>query len=92
MKISHLNKHLFENFKSYLKLTVYNKWLDRKDVVDKLRDVKQVSSWVYKENIDNLLYKKAMAVNSWYTRIIGLDEVKIYQDRVISLQVRLSSF
>lgn len=34
-----------------------------------------------------LIYQKITNLNNWYTKIIGLDEVKLYQDRVSSLQV-----
>lgn len=30
---------------------------------------------------------KIRDLNNWYTKIIGLDEVKLYQDRVVTLQV-----
>lgn len=33
---------------------------------------------------------KVRDINNWYTRIIGLDEVRLYQDRVASLQVSSS--
>lgn len=29
---------------------------------------------------------KIRDLNNWYTRIIGLDEVRYYQDRVVTLQ------
>lgn len=35
---------------------------------------------------------KVRDLNNWYTRIIGLDEVKLYQDRVFALQVRKFKF
>lgn len=35
-----------------------------------------------------LIYQRIVNLNKWYTKIIGLDEVKAYQDRVTSLQVR----
>lgn len=38
-----------------------------------------------------LAYKKVQEVNSWYTKIIGLDEVKLSQDRVLQLQVNSES-
>lgn len=36
----------------------------------------------------DLLYQKMTTLNNWYTRILGLDEVKLYQDRVVNLQVQ----
>lgn len=35
---------------------------------------------------------KIRDLNNWYTRIIGLDEVKYYQDRVVTLQVSFILF
>lgn len=35
------------------------------------------------------VYGKIKDVNTWYTKIIGLDEVKLYQDKVTHLQERL---
>lgn len=40
-----------------------------------------------KENRQTIVYDKIYSINKWYTRIIGLDEVKILQDKVISIQV-----
>lgn len=34
-----------------------------------------------------IVLDKIKDLNNWYTRIIGLDEVKLYQDRVVTLQV-----
>lgn len=34
-------------------------------------------------------YRKIQDVNNWYTKIIGLDEVRLYQDKVARLQVSL---
>ncbi|XP_063930143.1 uncharacterized protein LOC135142378 [Zophobas morio] len=34
-------------------------------------------------------HKKVASLNSWYTKFLGLDEVKLYQDRVVALQERL---
>lgn len=36
---------------------------------------------------EEVLYKRINDINKWYTKIIGLDEVKLYQDRVFDLQV-----
>ncbi|EFA05183.1 uncharacterized protein LOC100142136 [Tribolium castaneum] len=33
--------------------------------------------------------KKIQSLNNWYTRFLHLDEVKLYQDRVVALQERL---
>ncbi|KRT80007.1 hypothetical protein AMK59_7242 [Oryctes borbonicus] len=38
---------------------------------------------------DDVVYKKMNDINKWYTKIIGLDEVKLYQDRVFDLQQKL---
>ncbi|KAI4454863.1 amiloride-sensitive sodium channel-related [Holotrichia oblita] len=38
---------------------------------------------------EDVVYKKINDINKWYTKIIGLDEVKLYQDRVFDLQQRL---
>ncbi|KAB0791204.1 hypothetical protein PPYR_12779 [Photinus pyralis] len=38
---------------------------------------------------EEIIYKKAAEANAWYTRILGLDEVKFYQQRVITLQEKL---
>ncbi|XP_022902778.1 mitochondrial potassium channel-like [Onthophagus taurus] len=38
---------------------------------------------------EKIIYKKVNDLNSWYTRVIGLDEVKLYQDRVVDLQDKL---
>lgn len=35
---------------------------------------------------------KVRDLNNWYTRIIGLDEVKYYQDRVVTLQVSIKNY
>jgi hypothetical protein len=34
-------------------------------------------------------HKKIASLNTWYTKLLGLDEVKLYQDRVVALQERL---
>lgn len=41
---------------------------------------------------EDVIYKKISDINRWYTRIIGLDEVKLYQDRVFDLQVCIFLF
>lgn len=40
-----------------------------------------------KDEQKKILYDKIVNLNKWYTKVIGLDEVKLYQDRVTSLQV-----
>lgn len=40
-----------------------------------------------KENRQTIVYNKISDLNKWYTQIIGLDEVKKLQDKVINLQV-----
>lgn len=40
-----------------------------------------------KEENRRIMYEKLDRLNKWYVKIIGLDEVKLYQDRVTSLQV-----
>lgn len=36
----------------------------------------------------SFIYDKFSILNNWYTRLIGLDEVRVYQDRVVILQVK----
>lgn len=43
----------------------------------------------YMQANKELAYKKVQEANKWYTRIIGLDEVKVSQNKVIQLEVRL---
>ncbi|KAK5637937.1 hypothetical protein RI129_012232 [Pyrocoelia pectoralis] len=38
---------------------------------------------------EEIIYKKVAEANHWYTRVLGLDEVKFYQQRVITLQEKL---
>lgn len=38
---------------------------------------------------EEVVYKKINDINKWYTKIIGLDEVRLYQDRVFDLQQKL---
>ncbi|KAK4878104.1 hypothetical protein RN001_010610 [Aquatica leii] len=38
---------------------------------------------------DEIFVKKVTAANNWYTRILGLDEVKFHQQRVVALQEKL---
>lgn len=40
-----------------------------------------------KETNQAVMYDKISNLNKWYTNIIGLDEVKIVQDKVIVIQV-----
>ncbi|KAF2904467.1 hypothetical protein ILUMI_01707 [Ignelater luminosus] len=40
---------------------------------------------------DEVIYKKVGELNKWYTRVLGLDEVKLYQERVVTLQEKLLS-
>ncbi|KAJ8929891.1 hypothetical protein NQ314_017375 [Rhamnusium bicolor] len=42
-----------------------------------------------KEEKKRIMYEKFVKLNNWYTKIIGLDEVRMYQDRVTSLQEQL---
>ncbi|XP_018565697.1 uncharacterized protein LOC111692935 [Anoplophora glabripennis] len=48
----------------------------------------QYLSKVREEN-KKLMYDKLNRLNKWYVKVIGLDEVKLYQDRVTSLQDQL---
>ncbi|KAJ8954212.1 hypothetical protein NQ318_005807 [Aromia moschata] len=41
-----------------------------------------------KEN-RKIVYNKINDLNKWYTKVIGLDEVKLYQDKVTALQEQL---
>lgn len=41
-----------------------------------------------RENNQRIVYNKISDINKWYTKIIGLDEVKMLQDKVINIQVR----
>lgn len=34
------------------------------------------------------MFERIRSINNWYTKIIGLDEVRLYQDRVANLQVQ----
>ncbi|KAF5284157.1 hypothetical protein FQR65_LT00157 [Abscondita terminalis] len=38
---------------------------------------------------DEIIVKKVTEANNWYTKVIGLDEVKLHQQRVLDLQERL---
>ncbi|CAH2013176.1 unnamed protein product [Acanthoscelides obtectus] len=40
-----------------------------------------------KEEKKKIVYDKLVNLNKWYTKIIGLDEVKLSQDKVTALQV-----
>lgn len=40
-----------------------------------------------KESNQSIVYNKISNLNKWYTKIIGLDEVKMLQDKVITIQV-----
>lgn len=40
-----------------------------------------------KETNQAIMYDKITNLNKWYTNIIGLDEVKHLQDKVINIQV-----
>nr|XP_023018682.1 uncharacterized protein LOC111507579 [Leptinotarsa decemlineata] len=42
-----------------------------------------------KEEKKKIVYDKIANLNKWYVKIIGLDEVKLYQDRVTALQEQL---
>lgn len=41
----------------------------------------------FKENRQTIVYDKLSDLNKWYTKVIGLDEVKSLQDKVIQIQV-----
>lgn len=41
----------------------------------------------FKENKQTIVYDKLSDLNKWYTKVIGLDEVKTLQDKVIHIQV-----
>lgn len=41
----------------------------------------------FKENKQIVVYDKLSDLNKWYTKVIGLDEVKTLQDKVINIQV-----
>lgn len=40
-----------------------------------------------KKDQQQIVFDKIKHLNRWYTKIIGLDEVKVYQERVTALQV-----
>lgn len=40
-----------------------------------------------KDSRQAVVYNKISDINKWYTKIIGLDEVKCLQDKVINIQV-----
>uniref|UniRef100_A0A6P7FZU0 Uncharacterized protein LOC114332697 n=1 Tax=Diabrotica virgifera virgifera TaxID=50390 RepID=A0A6P7FZU0_DIAVI len=42
-----------------------------------------------KKDQRKIVFERIEHLNKWYTKIIGLDEVKVYQDRVTSLQDQL---
>lgn len=58
-----------------------------KQVLDQLATNVRLGATVTLNTVNGLMYKKINDANKWYTRVIGLDEVKLYQDRVVDLQV-----
>lgn len=55
-----------------------------------LKTIDTISSKIDATGVKDSLYKNIIGINQWYTRILGLDEVKQFQDRVILLQVSQS--
>lgn len=52
-------------------------------------NVDVVNSQILNYIKNEVVYKRVYALNAWYTRIIGLDEVQLYQNRVVTLQEKL---
>lgn len=52
-----------------------------------LQTIDTISSKIDATRVKENFYKNIISINQWYTRILGLDEVKQFQDRVILLQV-----
>lgn len=40
-----------------------------------------------KEENKKVMFEKINRLNKWYVKVIGLDEVRLHQDRVTTLQV-----
>lgn len=47
-------------------------------------------SSIPREKLTQKLAKKGTEVNNWYLKTIGLDQVKVMQDRVVTMQVRFN--
>ncbi|XP_045466932.1 uncharacterized protein LOC123675588 [Harmonia axyridis] len=54
-----------------------------------LQTIDTISSKIDATRVKENFYKNIISINQWYTRILGLDEVKQFQDRVILLQEKL---
>ncbi|XP_044763203.1 uncharacterized protein LOC123320095 [Coccinella septempunctata] len=53
------------------------------------KTIDNISSKIDATGVKDSLYKNIISINQWYTRVLGLDEVKQFQDRVILLQEKL---
>ncbi|KAL3270677.1 hypothetical protein HHI36_021205 [Cryptolaemus montrouzieri] len=51
--------------------------------------IDSISSKIDSTKVKDNIYKNLISINQWYTKILGLDEVKQFQDRVILLQEKL---
>ncbi|CAG9862533.1 unnamed protein product [Phyllotreta striolata] len=60
-----------------------------KMVVDKVKSEAPQYLSKIKQEQQKIVYDKLNHLNKWYTKIIGLDEVKVYQERVTGLQEQL---
>lgn len=49
--------------------------------------LKENALQTYNKVKNEIIYKKALEMNSWYTKITGLDQVRVSQNVVTALQV-----
>nr|CAI5860818.1 unnamed protein product [Callosobruchus analis] len=73
---------------SVIKL-INNQKLDslKKSIKLAVAEAPQYLNNIVKEENKKIVYDKFTHLNNWYTKIIGLDEVKLSQDKVTALQV-----
>nr|CAI5860817.1 unnamed protein product [Callosobruchus analis] len=75
---------------SVIKL-INNQKLDslKKSIKLAVAEAPQYLNNIVKEENKKIVYDKFTHLNNWYTKIIGLDEVKLSQDKVTALQEQL---
>nr|CAH7713821.1 unnamed protein product [Callosobruchus chinensis] len=61
----------------------------RKSIKLAVAEAPQYLNNIVKEENKKIVYDKFTHLNKWYTKIIGLDEVKLSQDKVTALQEQL---
>ncbi|KAJ8982594.1 hypothetical protein NQ317_005066 [Molorchus minor] len=80
MRLTHVLRLINQQQIDLLKTTIRSTVAEAPRIINKVKEEKK-----------KILYDRIVVLNKWYTNIIGLDEVRLYQDKVTSLQEQLLS-